>query len=301
MSRRAWSWVAQGALGLVVLWFVGRALAHHWAELRSYRFAVAPHLGYLGVMVAAVGCTYALQIGSWNRVLTGWGGRLAYGTAARIWCVANLGRYVPGKLWSVAGLVVMAARAGIDRWTAAASTVAIQALGLGTAVALVAATAPAAASALRLTVAGCIGVATIGVLVWPWAAEQMARRVRVLEGFRPLHAGRALEAAFLTFGAWVTYGVAFWALAKGLGVERLTLAMASGTFALGYLAGLFAIFAPGGIGVRELTFVALLTPIVGPGSAVVLGIASRVVLTITEVTAALAALFLERRIERKHA
>lgn len=298
MSRRGWGRIAQGALGLVVLWFVGRVLVRHWAEFRSAKPSIEWHPGYLALTAAAIFAVYALQVGSWTRVLTGWGARLAYGTGARIWCVANLGRYIPGKVWSVAGLVVMAGRAGVDAWTAAASAVAIQALGLGTAVALVAATGLSGESAVRLTLAGVAGAATIGVLVWPWATKQVTRILRPATPYRPLHLGRALEAALLTFASWAMYGVAFWALARGLGVFHLSWAAAAATFALGYLAGLFALFAPGGIGVRELTFVALLTPVVGAGSALVVSIASRIVLTITEVTAALVALLIDRQLQR---
>ena len=50
--------------------------------------------------------TYAMQIESWRRILAGWGQHLAFGPAARTWSVANLGRYVPGKVWSVAGLEI---------------------------------------------------------------------------------------------------------------------------------------------------------------------------------------------------
>ena len=58
-------------------------------------------------------------------------------------------------------------------------------------------------------------------------------------------------------------------------------------FAAGYITGLLALFAPGGVGVREAVFIALLAPSVGSGGAIVLGVASRVLLTLTEIAAAL--------------
>jgi hypothetical protein len=66
-------------------------------------------------------------------------------------------------------------------------------------------------------------------------------------------------------------------------------------FAAGYVVGLLALFAPGGVGVRELVFVALLAPSLGAGGAVAVSVGSRLLLTITEAGSALAALLLGRR------
>src|SRR5207245_8264604 len=93
-----------------------------------------------------------------------------------IWLVVNLGRYVPGKVWSVAGLIVLAQRAGVESWAAGASAFAIQAIGLGTAVAVVAAAAPSGEWPLRLVAAGLVVVATIGWLVWARGARAVAGR-----------------------------------------------------------------------------------------------------------------------------
>src|SRR5260370_7645332 len=78
-------------------------------------------------------------------MLRGWDQRLSYPNAARAWTLSNLGRYIPGKVWSVAGLVVLAERAGVRRSAAAVSAFAMQAVVLGTgAILVVIATPPAA-------------------------------------------------------------------------------------------------------------------------------------------------------------
>src|SRR4029077_12952992 len=110
--------------------------------------------------------TYVMQIESWRRILAGWHQRLGFAAAARTWSLANLGRYVPGKVWSVAGLVVLAQRAGVQPGPAAASAFVIQAVSLGRGVAVVAAVPPHSAPPLRLALGGLAAVATILVLVW---------------------------------------------------------------------------------------------------------------------------------------
>lgn len=296
MRRRTWLWIIQGAAVGAVAVFLGRALSRHWAEFQTLELNLSFHSGWLALSVAAVLVTYGLQATSWRTVLRGWGQPLALGAATRIWCLANAGRYVPGKVWSVTGLVVLAQRAGVSAWAAAASTVAVQALGVGTAAAVVAATAPGSVSSPRLAVAALAAAATLGALAWPGALRLLARLLPAAQAWRPLAPSHALRGALLTLGGWITYGVAFWMLARGLGVAAgLTPTTAAGVFALGYILGLAALFAPGGVVVREAAFVALLTPLVGSGSAIALSLASRLQLTLTEAVAALLALAATRR------
>ena len=66
-----------------------------------------------------------------------------------------------------------------------------------------------------------------------------------------------------------------------------------GMFALGYVMGLVALVAPGGLGVRDLALVGFLTPFVGSGGALAVSLASRVQLTLTEAGAAGAGLLLK--------
>jgi len=75
----------------------------------------------------------------------------------------------------------------------------------------------------------------------------------------------------------------------------LPLTTAIGAFTLGYILGLLALFAPGGVGVRELVLVGLLAPFLGSGGAVAVSVASRVLLTLTEAAAALLTLPLRHR------
>src|SRR5207247_293216 len=153
---------------------------------------------------------------------------------------------------------------------------------VGTAAALVAAATPGAASPLRLAAAALVSIATIGFLAWDRAARTVARLVGSVAQFRPLPLAAVAESAGLSLLSWVTYGVAFWLLARGLGLPgALPVARAAGVFAVGYILGLLALFAPGGVGVREVVLIGLLTPALGGGGAVALSLASRILLTLT--------------------
>ena len=293
---RAWVWAVQGGVGAVVAALVWRAIGRNWDQFRSLHVPLALRPTWIALSVLVVFATYAMQIESWRRILAGWQQRLSYGRAARIWLLVNLGRYVPGKVWSVAGLIVLAQRAGVESWAAAASAFPIQAVGLGTAVAVVAATTPAAVSFARLSGAALAAAATIGLLAWERGARWLAGLLGRADQFRPLPLGAVVESAALTLLSWLAYGAAFWLLARGLGLPPgLPAPTAAGVFALGYILGLLALFAPGGVGVRELAFIGLLAPYLGSGGAVTLSVGSRVVLTLCEAAAPLGLLLITGR------
>jgi uncharacterized membrane protein YbhN (UPF0104 family) len=268
----------------------------HWDEFRALDIEWAFDAGPLALAALTVWMTYAILIEAWRRVVIGWGQSLKYPTAARIWCLSNMGRYLPGKVWSIAGLAVLAQRAGVSGWAATGSAVAMQALAVGTGASVVAIAAPQAVSPLQLLAAAAMAVGVVWVLVSGDLSSRLVRTIRPGAELQPLSLRAAMSAGAATLVGWLAYGVAFWLLARGLLPEAdLSLRAAVGVFAAGYIIGLLAIFAPGGLGVRELVFVAILAPRVGSGGAVALAVGSRLLLTLTEVVAALVALLLGGR------
>ncbi len=287
-TARRWLWVVQGLVTLAVVAFVGRALARNWDQFRSLHVTLTIGPGWIAGSVLLVFLTYVMQVESWRRILAGWGQRLTFRAAARVWSLANLGRYVPGKVWSVAGLVVLAQQAGVEAGPAAASAFVLQAISLGTGAAVVAAVAPGSAPPLRLAAAGLAAVLTITVLVWPRTARRLGRLVNATAPLEPLRPSAVFAGAVLTVLSWGTYGAAFWMLTRGLVPDTpLPLNAAIGAFTLGYILGVLALFAPGGVGVRELVLIGLLAPFLGSGGAVAVSVASRLLLTVLEATAAL--------------
>lgn len=292
MRKAAW-WTLQVLVAGIVAWLAWNSIVSDWTEFRSMQIELELDPLWIAASVFAVLLSYVVSVEAWRRILAGWGQRLPYARAMRIWLIANLGRYIPGKVWSVAGLMVLAQRSGVAAWAAGASAFAIQAVAIGTAVVLVAAATPAAASALRLGAAGLVAAVTIVLLSWGRAVRSVANLAsgNGAAQIQPLPAAAVAWSSALGIIAWVAHGVAFWLLARGLGLQGdLSLVTAAGVFPLGYLLGLLALFAPGGVGVREVVLIGLLAPVLGSGPAVALSIASRILLTATEVVAPLCVL-----------
>jgi uncharacterized membrane protein YbhN (UPF0104 family) len=91
------------------------------------------------------------------------------------------------------------------------------------------------------------------------------------------------------------YGLALWLLARGLLPHAgLGLLPATTVFTTSYLAGFLALFAPGGIGVREGALVATMqrAGLATPAEAAVIAVASRIWLTVLEIIPGLIALLI---------
>lgn len=301
MSNR-WLKLAGWVVALVVAVFAVRTLLREWHALvtQTVTWHVRPF--YLLGAVLLVLANYAILIQAWRVMLEGWQQSLPFLASVRIWLVSGLGKYVPGKVWAVAGMAVMAQRNGVAAWAATASSVVLQALSVGTGAAIVGlagsarleAEAPWARVALiSLMVASAVGLA---LLLWPPVTRRLLQLVRVSAPPERSPGPRAIAIGLAAnLVAWTGYGVSLWLLAHGLlDVPALTVRVAIGAFAASYVAGLLALFAPGGIGVRELVFLLMLDGVVGPGIAAALAIASRLLLTLTEIGTALPFLILQR-------
>jgi hypothetical protein len=292
MGKPAWRAV-QWAVAIAIIGFAASDLARSWSRLREQpvEWAVRPVL--LVASALLVWAMYALLIQAWRAMLGGWGDRLPFLAGARIWTVSSLGKYIPGKLWAIAGMALMAQRVGVRRWTATASAVILQALAVGTGAAVVGAAGSASLesrypwvpAALALMV--ILSVVGMALLLWPPFIARLLRLVRI-EAERPSPGVPAVVGgAAANVLAWLGYGVAFWLLARGLfDAPAFTPALAITTFAASYVAGLLFLPAPAGIGVRESVVILMLGGAIGDSRALALAIASRVLLTITEFGAA---------------
>ena len=214
--RRTMLWVGQGILAAVVGYFVWRSLSAQWDEFRSLELDLTIRLlPVVGAALIVLG-VYTVLIGAWWAVLRGWKQELRYRDAVRIWSISNLGRYLPGKVWSVAGLAALAQGAGVSAWAAVGSAIAMQALAVASGVGVVAATLPGVASPIQLGAVGLAAVSVLVVLMSPRVGEAVARAIRSQRTYHPLPVSVGLLAYSVTVLSWIAYGVAFWLLAHGV-------------------------------------------------------------------------------------
>lgn len=287
--------VLQVAVGLSIVLLAARSLVRNWDQLRSQPLEWHLQVGWLVLSVLVVWLMYAILIVAWRTLLSSWGQQLDGWNAARIWTVSSLGKYLPGKVWAVAGMALLSQRAGIAPVAATCSAVILQVLAIGTGAAVAGLTGAhaleeaqrGAGAVLALLVAGAL--LGIGLLFWPPFLRRLLHLVApTVTDDRAPSARGILVGIAANLVAWLGYGLALWLLARGmLPTSGLDLRVAIAVFTASYLAGFLALFAPGGIGVREGLFILMLQGSLGIGSATALALASRLLLTVTELGAAL--------------
>jgi glycosyltransferase 2 family protein len=296
---RSWyAWVGQVVLLGGVTAFVWRSVARSIGDLGAVTLPDDVRWWLVAGAGLMILVTYGVLIGAWMSVLRGWAQHLPFSSAARIWCLSNLGRYVPGKIWSFAGMAILAEREGITGWAALAAALVMQVLALGTGAAVAVGTMGASGVGGTLhptwiALAILLTAATIGGLSFAPLVDALNRLSYDRFNLKPASLTGLLLGASAALASWLSYGLALWLLAQALVPGTvLPFWVATGVFATGYIVGLMAVVVPGGIGVREGILLSLLTPWLGISSAGLVTVASRLVLTVAEVTAALGTLFL---------
>lgn len=255
---------------------------------------------------------WASSLPWWDVALRHTPTRLSWFRAVRVFFVSNLGRYVPGAVWQFAGLAAMSAAAGASPVAATVGVLLQQMVLLATGFVLLLSSAPRLLGAwthtlgtvsqlvLATTLTGALIV--VGPRVLPGArrwAERIIKRPVPLPS--PPHGAFAIYVVRAAMG-WILYGIAFWLFGHALfGDEGPHLWLAATAYLASYLLGLLAIFAPGGIVVRETALVVWLQPAIGPQRALVLAIASRLWLVALEIIGAVTVVaidWLGRRLRR---
>ena len=296
-ERRAlkkWLWlVARVILTAVVTWFILDRVGLTMAELEGVDDALArPRPIPLAAATLLLLGTYALTCLVWGRMVAGLGGPdLSSRDAISVFMIGNLGRYVPGKVWSIVGMAALARGKGVPVAVSTTAAVFMQGLGL-LAAGLVGlgAFASGPEPLPRWGMAG-LGLAVASLLLVTAVPGLMGRGVdlwfRLARAEPPRHLTGTMVVRWLLLitAAWVATAASFWLFAASLGVEVYP-AYAGSAFAAAYVAGYLMLFAPAGIGVREGFLVVFLAPPLGAGPATALAIAARLWMTAADVVPA---------------
>jgi uncharacterized membrane protein YbhN (UPF0104 family) len=255
------------------------------------------HVGFSRVnwptLVAAAGVD-AVAVGAaalvWLRILR----RLGVQPRLRwtgIYLQAQLGKYIPGSVWQYAGRAALARAEAIPVRLA---TVSLTAELTGS---TIAAGILGSLAGGRLAF-GAVAGSTAAILAG-WAL--VTRRFTRLRGAHSHPAIRAaLETMLLYLPIWLLLGSCFWLTARSLfHVSFGQAGFYTGVFSLAWLVGLVAVFAPGGLGVREAVILALLRSRIGAADAVLLAAVSRGLLTAVDLLAGAVGAIVLRRSQPK--
>jgi hypothetical protein len=298
-ARRGKLWLfGQLAVTAVVLWYVGKALVKQWREFSGQPLTLDADWPVLFASVVVVLVLYGVLVETWRRIVVNWEStrtpvHFGFWTAARIWSVSNLGRYVPGKVWQIGAMATLAERAGISPVAAVGSSIlnVIVNIATGFLVALIAGWRSFDALSRGYTTVGIVLVVVVmaGVLLLPTALPMLLDVARRMTGKNLALGTVPHRAVYLAIAgnvaAWLLYGVAFELFVRGVtGQATGSFANYVTAWAWPYIFGYLAFFAPGGLVVREgaLTLALGVLQLATPQTALVIAATSRLWLTLTE-------------------
>jgi uncharacterized membrane protein YbhN (UPF0104 family) len=288
LDRRKLFKLAQWIFAAAVLFFAGRSLATQWNKVEARLLHIQFGWQWIGAATVVVLLSFALLIEGWRRVMGAWDSHLPFGQAARIWFLSSLGKYVPGNIWSLTAMGVMARERGISALAAAGSSIIMQAVSLVTGAAIVMIT-----GAQLLGQPVLVGVSVLVLIGILFSAPRFLPPLTVWIGSTfgkevappSVPATSIWTAAIASALSWIFYGFAFQLFVHGLlGAAPGEISRYIAVYTAAYILGFISPIAPAGLGVREFTLAAFMTQLglANEADAALVAIAARLWLTIIE-------------------
>jgi glycosyltransferase 2 family protein len=295
MSRARAFTLLRIVLAVLVVAAVAVAVARNWtavsADIRridGWTFALAAVLACLPPVLTLLG---------WRALLTDLGSPLHLAQAGGVFFVGQLGKYLPGAVWSIVVQAEMGVRLHIPRRRSAVVafvTVALAAIcGLIVGMPAVPLLLTGGDSSTTGWVA-LLMVPLLSLVLWPrllnWVIATVLRLLR-REPLEHQLSGRAvLTSSGLFIVSWLCSGLHAFVLASATDIDHrgslLALATVSG-FALASSLAMFSVVLPAGVGVREGLLVLMIAPITSTSAATAVVVLSRFLTVMSDVLFAL--------------
>jgi hypothetical protein len=276
------------AIPLIIVAFMARAIYQNWQQIQDYPWKFNPL--YLAIAFVLSSSWFWFRTALWRSFLVKLKYKLPYLQAFRVFMIAEVARYVPGKIWQYVSRIYLADRYGIPAATTLTSAMVelmIMMIAAGTiAAANFTAILPNVSEEYRYLALGAVLIAIVlvhpkAMLLWSRILAKMLK-----QDWSPFE---IKYLALLEF--WLT-GVVIW-LVSGSGFGFFVLSVVDlplstvpslmSMFAAAWLISLLAIVVPAGFGVREGVLVLMLSTLMPSATAVVIAFASRLWVTLLEV------------------
>ncbi|HEY2043884.1 MAG TPA: lysylphosphatidylglycerol synthase domain-containing protein [Jatrophihabitans sp.] len=243
------------------------------SELSWWSVAASLLAGGAGMFLSMLG---------WRSILADLGVRMPIRSAAWVFFVGQLGKYLPGSVWSFLAQAELAKGQEASRKASLVGSVlgAGVSVASGTAIAIV--LLPfGSKDALERYWWVVLIVPFLVLALHPRVVTVVVNRALRLIRKQPLEQAPSYRGLLRSTGwyslGWLLLGLHAWLLVIGLGgTGARALPIAIGGFTLAFCLGILFIPAPAGAGIRDVALVVALSPVLGESSALALALLSRV-------------------------
>jgi len=292
-KRVRWA-IGGGAAVLAVI-----AVVREWDAVVEAIKRLSPWLMLLA-LVATIGNVLAAGL-VWRTVLADLGTKLALAPTAKIYFIGQLGKYLPGSLWSVVIQAELGSDYKVPRRRTATATVVALLISVVSAALIVLGCTPLTGdvvpAGLRWAV---VLIVPLAVTLHPKVFGALADRLLRVVGRAPLEkrtstTGTVLATLWAVL-SWGFSGLQVWLLSVSFGapVNVETVLLLTAGYALAWAVGFIVVIAPAGAGAREVALAAVLAPVLDRGEILVVVLLSRVLFTSVDLLAAAAVAFTVR-------
>jgi uncharacterized membrane protein YbhN (UPF0104 family) len=284
--------VIQFLIILIIFYFLIKSLVVNWNQVKDYHWEL--NWGWVILSFLIQGLTFVILVEAWRKLLTNFGHTLSFQKIFKAWFVSNLGKYLPGKIWQILGAVYLLEKEGVPKRKTMAVAIMAQAFSIFSGIFLSLIFLGydfyekyLAQSKVLLGVIVIFMVGMLALILYPKFLEKVLNGLLRLAKKEPieikLKAKDMLLYLWLYGVSWMIFGLGFMVLIKAMTPVSFNQYFGlSGAFAFSYILGLLALFAPGGIGVREGILVILLSNFFPTPVATLISFSSRIWITLAE-------------------
>ncbi len=253
----------------IIIGLIGNNLYSNWEKLQDFTF----NLNYLPLIFSLMFLMSAWIASVWiiQQVFRSMGFKIPFKKVYSIYFRSVFGKYLPGKFWQIAGSTYLASRRGIPEGTAIMAFVLGQIYSVLSGLILVAVVMFAQLSKesplfnkgmqweyvpiLILTILFALRPKLLQFPINKILRWLKRETIKIDAGV-----GYGFKLTLYYIACWLIFGFSFWLFVKALiPIELGQYFTLSAVHSAGIVIGFLAIFAPGGIGVREGVIIFMLT------------------------------------------
>lgn len=288
---------------IVIFFFLGKQFYKNWGQLSQYQWQINGFIMVVSFMVIFL--VYILVAFGLKLTLYFLGKRISVQDSFRINYLSNIGKYVPGNIWSIAGYVYIADKMGFSKKTMLISKILF---------------------AIIQTIAGCVLLIVINLFFPEVISSFLFNRIitivfivlltlpllypvileRIVNFFLIKMAKKKISLRFkksnllvlmlLSTVIWISYGMWFWIFIRAIyPVPIINLVAFIAIFFLSWFSGFLVFVVPGGLGVREGVMTILLKPLMPLPVAIVIPLLLRIATIIADLLSFTIALSLKNK------
>ena len=289
-------------IAIFIFYILFKTIYKHRDELANWKWRI----DWFNAAVSFVTLMFAYVTGSlaWRTLIAGFGIKLRLHESFRVIYLANLGRYVPGKVWQVVGMVGLAKEVNVPTPVALASFALIQIYALPAVFGIIPVTLQMGNLPDSMTVMldilyifmAAVIVIFLVLFFRPGSLNWALNKILKLLKKEPVQYNPTLKNRIqiltLYIITWALLGTSFhFFIIALLSESQIPLIFSAGTYITAYTFGYVALVAPAGLGVREGMMSALLATRLGGPVAASMAIINRVWITLIELIVTLLALW----------